>query len=63
MSNTLPPLTAAVAILIARTGPTIIRFCEGKDAVTQDTAIGMLHDEERHLRLFEGFLRECGPGA
>jgi bacterioferritin len=41
----------------------IIRFCEGKDPVTQDMVIGMLHDEERHLRLFEGFLRECGPGA
>jgi hypothetical protein len=26
--------------------------------VTQDLAIAILHDEERHRRLFEGFLRD-----
>jgi bacterioferritin len=28
------------------------------DLVTQDLVLGILHDEEGHLRLFEGFLRE-----
>jgi bacterioferritin len=37
----------------------IIEFCEGKDLVTQDMVIAILHDEEGHRRLFEGFLREC----
>ena len=37
----------------------IIEFCEGKDPVTQDMVIQILHDEEGHRRLFEGFLREC----
>ena len=36
----------------------IIEFCEGRDPVTQDMVIGILHDEEGHRRLFEGFLRE-----
>jgi bacterioferritin len=36
----------------------IIEFCEGKDYVTQDMVIQILHDEEGHRRLFEGFLRE-----
>jgi bacterioferritin len=36
----------------------IIEFCEGKDLVTQDMVIEILHDEEGHRRLFEGFLRE-----
>jgi bacterioferritin len=36
----------------------IIEFCEGKDPVTQDMVITILHDEEGHRRLFEGFLRE-----
>src|ERR671926_347171 len=36
----------------------IIEFCDGKDLVTQDMAIEILHDEEGHRRLFEGFLRE-----
>jgi bacterioferritin len=36
----------------------IIEFCEGKDWVTQDMVIAILHDEEGHRRLFEGFLRE-----
>ncbi|HEX8855271.1 MAG TPA: ferritin-like domain-containing protein [Thermoleophilaceae bacterium] len=37
----------------------IIEFCEGTDPVTQDMVIQILHDEEGHRRLFEGFLREC----
>ncbi len=36
----------------------IIEFCDGKDFVTQDMVIAILHDEEGHRRLFEGFLRE-----
>jgi bacterioferritin len=28
------------------------------DFVTQDMVIGIMRDEEGHLRLFEGFLRE-----
>jgi bacterioferritin len=36
----------------------IIEFCEGRDPVTQDMVIQILHDEEGHRRLFEGFLRE-----
>jgi bacterioferritin len=37
---------------------TIIAATEGIDPVTQDMVIDILHDEERHLRLFEGFARE-----
>jgi len=36
----------------------IIEYCEGRDPVTQDMFIAILHDEEGHRRLFEGFLRE-----
>jgi bacterioferritin len=36
----------------------VIEFCEGKDPVTQDMVITILHDEEGHRRLFEGFLSE-----
>jgi bacterioferritin len=36
----------------------IIEACDGVDWVTQDMAIAILHDEEGHRRLFEGFLRE-----
>jgi bacterioferritin len=36
----------------------VIEFCEELDYVTQDMVIGILRDEEGHLRLFEGFLRE-----
>jgi len=32
-------------------------------AVTQDMTIGILHDEERHRRLFEGYLRELEADA
>jgi bacterioferritin len=36
----------------------IIESCDGLDWVTQDMVIEILHDEEGHKRLFEGFLRE-----
>lgn len=36
----------------------IIRACEGDDYVTQDLAITLLGDEEGHLVLFRGFLKE-----
>lgn len=36
----------------------IIELCDGLDYVTQDMVIQILRDEERHRRLFEGFLRE-----
>jgi bacterioferritin len=36
----------------------IIELCDGVDYVTQDMVIDVLRDEEKHLRLFEGFLRE-----
>ncbi len=37
----------------------IIETSDGVDWVTQDMVIDILHDEEGHRRLFEGFLREC----
>jgi len=36
----------------------IVEFTEGIDPVTQDMVIAILHDEQGHRRLFEGFLRE-----
>jgi bacterioferritin len=36
----------------------IIEACDGIDWVTQDMVIQILHDEEGHRRLFEGYLRE-----
>jgi bacterioferritin len=36
----------------------IIEETDGIDPVTQDMVIDILHDEQGHLRLFEGFLRE-----
>src|SRR3954471_32312 len=36
----------------------IIELTEGVDPVTNDMVIAILHDEEGHKRLFEGFLRE-----
>jgi len=36
----------------------IIEETEGVDPVTQDMVIDILHDEQGHKRLFEGFLRE-----
>ena len=37
---------------------TIIEFTEELDPVTNDMVIAILHDEEGHRRLFEGYLRE-----
>ena len=39
----------------------IIEATDEVDPVTQDMVIGILHDEEGHRRLFEGYLREYGP--
>ena len=36
----------------------IIESTDGLDWVTQDMVISILRDEERHRRLFEGYLRE-----
>lgn len=36
----------------------IIQSTEESDPVTNDMVIAILHDEEGHRRLFEGFLRE-----
>jgi len=36
----------------------IVKETEEVDPVTQDIVIGILHDEQGHRRLFEGFLRE-----
>jgi bacterioferritin len=36
----------------------IIDFCDDLDLVTQDMVIDIQRDEQGHLRLFEGFLRE-----
>ena len=36
----------------------IIEFCDGIDFVTQDMVIDIQRDEQKHRRLFEGFLRE-----
>jgi bacterioferritin len=36
----------------------IIEATDGVDWVTQDMTIEILHDEEGHRRLFEGYLRE-----
>ena len=39
----------------------LIDLCDGVDYVTQDMLIQILKDEEGHLRLFEGFLKELEP--
>lgn len=36
----------------------IIKMCDGMDYVTQDLVIGLLGNEEEHLREFAGFLKE-----
>src|SRR3982750_3798672 len=36
----------------------VIEFTEDLDPVTNDMVIAILHDEEGHRRLFEGYLRE-----
>ena len=40
----------------------IIQLCEGDDYVTQDLAIRLQSDEEEHLQLFEGYLKEYQKG-
>jgi bacterioferritin len=40
----------------------IIRETEGDDYVTQDLAIQLLADEEAHVVLFRGFLKEYAQG-
>jgi bacterioferritin len=37
---------------------TLVEMTDQVDPVTQDMVIEILHDEERHRRLFEGYLRE-----
>src|SRR3954468_9700127 len=37
----------------------IVELTDQVDPVTNDMVIAILHDEEGHRRLFEGFLREC----
>ena len=37
---------------------TLINACEGVDPVTADMVTTILADEEGHLRMFEGFLKE-----
>ena len=41
----------------------MIEATDGVDWVTQDMVIAILGDEQRHRRLFEGFLREFEPAA
>lgn len=41
----------------------MIEATDGVDWVTQDMVIEILHDEQRHRRLFEGFLREFEVAA
>lgn len=41
----------------------IVRATVGSDTDTHELVLGILHDERRHLRLFERFLRECRPAA
>jgi bacterioferritin len=37
----------------------LVDATDGVDPVTNDMVIDILHDEQGHKRLFEGFLREC----
>ena len=39
----------------------LIEFCDDLDPATQDMVVTILRDEEKHMRLFEGFLREMEP--
>jgi bacterioferritin len=55
-------------VIIAETGAIdhynkVIQATEESDPVTNDMVIAILHDEERHRRLFEGFLREYDEQA
>lgn len=40
----------------------IIRATDGEDYVTQDLCVRLLADEEEHLILFKGFLKEYAKG-
>lgn len=40
----------------------VIKLCDGDDYVTQDLAIRLLSDEEEHLQMFEGYLKEYQKG-
>jgi len=48
----------AAEVEAIKTYNTIIKLCEGTDYVTQDICIKTLTDEEQHLSLFNGFLKE-----
>jgi bacterioferritin len=55
--------TGIVHVIEAETGAInhynkLIEVCDGADWATQEMVIASLRDEEGHLRLFEGFLRE-----
>ncbi len=59
-------VTIVKGVIVAETGAMehynqIIDICDGVDPVTQDMVIDILHDEQGHRRLFEGFLRELEP--
>jgi bacterioferritin len=41
----------------------IMRATVDSDRDTHALALGILHEERRHLQLFERFLRECRPAA
>lgn len=41
----------------------IVEETDRVDPVTQDMTIEILHDEQSHRRLFEGFLREYEAGG
>jgi len=56
-------VTIIKGVIAAETGAIehynqIIDICDSVDPVTQDMVIDILHDEQGHRRLFEGFLRE-----
>jgi bacterioferritin len=62
--NPLDLLSVIRGVIDAETGAIehynrIIEETDGIDWVTQDMVIEVLHDEEGHRRLFEGFLRDC----
>jgi len=40
----------------------VIKATDGEDYVTQDLCIRLLADEEQHLVLFRGFLKEYSKG-
>jgi bacterioferritin len=58
-----PPSVQTDIVIAAEAGAIdhytrIIEATDQVDWVTQDMVITILHDEQRHRRLFEGFLRE-----